>query len=385
MDAYLALGKRILESGKLKLSRPGTPIYSLFGEQIRFNLQEGFPLVTTREMKYRGMIAELLWFLKGSTNALELEAMGAKFWNDWMLEEDISKLQILTNYERATLLAEKESIPVQEAVDKLNAMNAAEQYLFEKEIGAFSTKVIIPRGSLGPIYGKQWRDFNGVDQIKELIKNLKEIPLSRRHVISAWNPADLPDENFSPQENVKNGKMALAPCHVMFQFNAEVLSFEERHRYAFNTSPAYRAFLGISHDFDLARKYPIEECKSYSRQTAWLDLNNFPRYRLDCMLTQRSADYPVGSATNIASYSLLTLMVAQCVNMVPGDFVYSLGNVHVYTDQVDSFKEQCQRKPYPLPKMVINPDVKDIFCFTMDDFTLIDYQSHPAIKYNVAI
>jgi thymidylate synthase len=264
MQAYLDLLQQILERGTLKSDRTGTGTRSLFGHQLRFDLSEGFPLVTTKKVHLRSIIHELLWFLKGETNIRYLKENGVSIWDEWADE----------------------------------------------------------RGELGPVYGKQWRSWEGADgkitdQVVELIDQIKKNPDSRRLIISAWNVADLP-------------KMALMPCHTIFQF------------------------------------YVAEG-------------------RLSCQLYQRSADVFLGVPFNIASYALLTMMVAQVCGLQAGDFVHTFGDVHLYNNHVEQAQLQLSRKPYPLPVMKINPEVKDIFGFRYEDFTLENYQCHPAIKAPVAV
>jgi thymidylate synthase len=264
MEQYLELLRHIMEKGVSKTDRTGTGTTSWFGYQMRFNLQEGFPLVTTKKLHLKSIIYELLWFLRGETNIKYLNEKGVSIWNEWADE----------------------------------------------------------RGELGPVYGKQWRSWEGadgkvVDQVSDLIKQIKTNPDSRRLIISAWNVAELP-------------KMALMPCHTIFQF------------------------------------YVAEG-------------------KLSCQLYQRSADVFLGVPFNIASYALLTLMVAQVCDLEPGDFVHTFGDVHLYNNHIEQAKLQLTRTPYPLPVMKLNPEVKNIFNFTFEDFKLENYQFHPAIKAPVAV
>jgi thymidylate synthase len=264
MKQYHDLLKHILDTGAQKHDRTGTGTISVFGYQMRFNLAEGFPLVTTKKVHMKSIVHELLWFLKGETNIAYLKENGVSIWNEWANEQ----------------------------------------------------------GELGPVYGKQWRSWEGkdgavIDQIKWLVDEIKKNPDSRRLIISAWNVADLP-------------KMALMPCHTLFQF------------------------------------YVADG-------------------KLSCQLYQRSADVFLGVPFNIASYALLTLMVAQVCDLQPGDFIHSFGDVHIYNNHIEQVNLQLSRDPYPLPTMKLNPDVKDIFGFRFEDFTLENYQSHPAIKAPVAV
>ncbi len=277
MKQYLDLLRHVRENGTFKGDRTGTGTYSVFGYQMRFDLSEGFPLVTTKKIHFKSVVHELLWFLKGDTNTQYLKDNGVRIWDEWADEN----------------------------------------------------------GDLGPVYGFQWRNWpnaNGasVDQVKQVVEQLKSNPNSRRIIISAWNPSDLPDETISPQQNVKEGRMALAPCHAFFQFY-------------------------------------VSDGK------------------LSCQLYQRSADIFLGVPFNIASYALLTLMLAQVCDLEPGDFVHTLGDAHLYTNHQEQVELQLSRDPLPLPQMKLNPEIKDIFDFTFDDFELVDYQHHEHIKGIVAV
>ena len=277
MKQYLDLMRHVRDQGVFKGDRTGTGTTSVFGYQMRFDLSEGFPLVTTKKCHLRSIIHELLWFLKGDTNTRYLRDNGVSIWDEWATAE----------------------------------------------------------GDLGPVYGHQWRnwpapDGTSIDQISEVVKQLKINPNSRRIIISAWNVADLPDESISPQANVAEGKMALAPCHAFFQF------------------------------------YVAEG-------------------KLSCQLYQRSADIFLGVPFNIASYALFTMMLAQVCDLEAGEFIHTLGDAHLYSNHMEQVEQQLSRNTFPLPTMKINPAIKDIFAFTFDDFELVDYQCHPHIKAPVAI
>lgn len=264
MQTYLDLMSHVLENGTDRGDRTGTGTRSVFGYQMRFDLSKGFPVTTTKKLHLRSIIIELLWFLRGETNVKWLQERGVSIWDEWADEE----------------------------------------------------------GELGPVYGYQWRswptpDGKSIDQIKGLIKSLKENPNSRRHIVSAWNPALVDD-------------MALPPCHTMFQF------------------------------------YVADG-------------------KLSCQLYQRSADIFLGVPFNIASYALLTMMLAQVCDLEVGDFVHTFGDAHLYHNHFDQAKEQLSRPPFELPTMKINPDVKDLFGFSFEDFTLEDYEAHPNIKAPIAV
>lgn len=277
MRTYLQLLQDILDKGNRKEDRTGTGTISLFGYQMRFDLADGFPCVTTKKLHLRSIIHELLWFLKGDTNVRYLNENGVTIWDEWADEN----------------------------------------------------------GDLGPVYGAQWRnwlapDGRHVDQLTQLLDDLRERPHSRRHIISAWNPAVLPDETRSPQDNARAGLQALPPCHMMFQFHVA---------------------------------------------------NN----RLSCHMYQRSADVFLGIPFNVASYALLTMMMAQVLELEPGDFIISLGDAHIYLNHLEQVKTQLSREPFPLPAMKINPAKKDLFDFVYEDFELQDYQCHAGIKAPISI
>ena len=277
MQNYLNLLQYILDRGSRKSDRTGTGNISLFGYQMRFDLSQGFPAVTTKKLHLKSIVHELLWFLSGDTNTRYLKDNGVTIWDEWATDE----------------------------------------------------------GELGPVYGSQWRNWitpNGrhIDQVTQLLSNLKTRPNSRRHIVSAWNPAVLPDESRSPRENVAAGLQALPPCHTMFQFHVA------------NGS-------------------------------------------LSCQMYQRSADVFLGVPFNIASYALLTMMIAQVTGLEPGDFVLALGDAHIYLNHMDQVQTQLSRKPLPLPVMKLNPARKDLFDFCYEDFELVNYRCHPAIRAPIAV
>jgi len=274
MKQYHDLLKYTLEHGVVKADRTGTGTVSVFGYQMRFDLKDGFPLVTTKKIHLKSIIYELLWFLKGDTNVGYLRDNGVRIWNEWADEN----------------------------------------------------------GDLGPVYGAQWRNWNGdgIDQIKNLIHNIKANPDSRRLMVAAWNPSVLPDTSRSFADNVADGKAALPPCHAFFQFY-------------------------------------IADGK------------------LSCQLYQRSADIFLGVPFNIASYALFTMMVAQVTDYEPGEFIHTFGDAHIYNNHREQIELQLSREPRPLPKMVLNPEVKNIFDFSFEDFTLLSYDPYPHIKGVVAV
>ena len=290
MKQYHALLNEILNRGTDRLDRTSTGTRSIFGYQMRFDLTEGFPLLTTKKVHFKSVVHELLWFISGSTNIRPLVMNNVRIWNEWPYQRYMKS----DDYQNESLDEYIEKIRVDQAFADLH-------------------------GNLGPVYGKQWRDFNGVDQLSQLIEGIKQNPFSRRHIISAWNPAEL--------EN-----MALPPCHMMMQFY-------------------------VSSD----------------------------RKRLSCQLYQRSADVFLGVPFNIASYALFTHLIAQVCDLEAGEFVHTFGDAHIYNDHMEQVALQLSREPLSLPKLKINPFVKDIEAFRYEDIELIDYQSHPAIKAKVSV
>lgn len=274
MQQYLDLVRRALNEGAVKGDRTGTGTRSVFGHQMRFNLAEGFPLVTTKKIHLKSVIHELLWFIKGDTNIDYLTENGVRIWNEWADEN----------------------------------------------------------GNLGPVYGHQWRNWNseGVDQLVDVINTLKTNPNSRRMLVSAWNPSVLPDTTKSFSENVANGKAALPPCHAFFQF------------------------------------YVADG-------------------KLSCQLYQRSADIFLGVPFNIASYALLTEMMAQVCGYQAGEFIHTLGDAHIYTNHMEQVELQLSRTPKPLPTLKLNPNVTDLLAFRYEDIEILNYDPHPSIKGTVAV
>lgn len=299
MVSYLNLLKDILENGiKEAKERTGTGTLKVFGRQLNFDLSKGFPLLTTKKMFTRGIIHELLWFIKGDSNIRYLVRNGVNIWNEWPYQNYLKKNNLERRYPKYTPIWKQKR---EEFVEKIKS----------------DAKFAKIWGDCGPFYGVQWRNFNGVDQLAWVINEIKKNPGSRRLIVNAWN-APLVD------------KMALPPCHVMYQFQ-------------------------VSRGF------------------------------LNCMMYQRSVDTFLGLPFNIASYALLTIMVAQSTNLKPGTLVMALADTHLYLNHLKQAREQIKRKPYRLPKMKINPKIKFINKFRYEDFELVNYKFHPAISAQISV
>lgn len=302
MKAYLDLLKDVRDNGTGKDDRTGTGTRSVFGRQLRCDLSKGFPLLTTKKVFIKGIIHELLWFVRGDTNIRYLVENGVGIWNEWPFQNYLNKQGLTDKFPKHSQAWQAQLV---EFIEKIvNDAEFAQTW-----------------GELGPVYGKQWRDFSGVDQLQWVINEIKTNPTSRRLIVSAWNPAEV-------EEMAKAG---LPPCHTLFQF------------------------------------YVSRENK------------------LSCQLYQRSADLFLGVPFNIASYALLTMMVAQVCDLELGDFVHTFGDCHIYNNHVKQMDEQLARKPKALPKMHINPAINSLFDFKYEDFTLQDYNPYPPIKAPVAV
>lgn len=301
MQAYHDLLHQLLTRGKQRADRTGVGTLGLFGYQMRFDLSEGFPLMTTKRVSFKAIAHELLWFLKGDTNIRYLVRQGVNIWNEWPYQHWLQAQGLETTYPK---YSEAWEIKMQEFVASI------------RDDADFAAKW----GELGPVYGRQWRNFAGVDQISQLINDIKIQPYSRRLIVTAWNPADIP-------MMIQSG---LPPCHALFQF------------------------------------YVSEG-------------------RLSCQLYQRSADVFLGVPFNIASYALLTELIAQACGLAAGEFVHTFGDVHLYLNHQEQARLQLSREPKALPRLVLNPAVKDIFAFTYEDIQLQGYDPYPAIRAPIAV
>ena len=305
MKQYLDLLQHVLDHGTVREDRTGTGTVGVFGYQMRFPLADGFPVLTTKKLHLRSIIHELLWFLRGDTNIKYLKDNGVSIWDEW---------------------ADKD-------------------------------------GNLGPVYGSQWRSWpdgrgGTIDQIADVVRQIKENPYSRRLMVTAWNPAEIQD-------------MALPPCHCLFQFYVEPAASVDK--------------LNVDTLIGSTDKSGSSTCQPINMSTCQPTNEKPLKGRLSCQLYQRSADIFLGVPFNIASYSLLTMMVAQVCGLEPGDFVHTFGDAHIYRNHLDQVRLQLSRDPRPLPTMRINPAVDDIFAFRYEDFTLEGYDPHPHIKGEVSV
>ncbi|QQS39439.1 thymidylate synthase [Candidatus Woesebacteria bacterium] len=299
MKVYHDLLNDILKNGVVeKNERTGTGTKKVFGRMVRFDLSQGFPLLTTKQMYLKAIIHELLWFIKGDTNLRYLAKNNVRIWNEWPFQ----------NYLKANKLDKR--YPMYSSTWQEKMIEYVEKIKSDKK---FAEKW----GNLGPVYGAQWRNFDGFDQLKWVVREIKNNPGSRRLIVNAWNASRV-------------DTMALPPCHVMYQFSVS---------------------------------------------------NN----KLSCLMTQRSVDTFLGLPFNIASYALLTMMIAHVTNLKPGELVLSLADTHIYLNHIDQAKEIVKRKPYTLPTMKLNKDVKSLFRFKYEDFTLMNYQYHPPIKAKISV
>ncbi|TPG59973.1 thymidylate synthase [Ewingella americana] len=368
MKQYLDLMQKVLDEGAVKADRTGTGTLSIFGHQMRFNLREGFPLVTTKKCHLRSIIHELLWFLKGDTNIQYLQDNKVSIWDEWALKEDVTESVLMGNFERVCAYSQMTGIPVDAIRKTLNTLSETESHdwLSERNVPTHKDKIIKNAGDLGPVYPHQWRSWTAsggrhLDQLSMVMKQLKQDPDSRRIIVSAWNVGDL-DE------------MALAPCHALFQFYTRKLRVNQR--------------LDIAVERGVVTEYDRTEDDTAPQVHVMeniLDNWGIPRVALSCQLYQRSADVFLGLPFNIASYSMLIHMMAQQLDMAVGDFVWTGGDVHIYSNHVEQCNLQLTREPLPLPTLKFKRKPKDIFSYTFEDFELTDYQSYDAIKAPVAV
>ena len=394
LDSQLKdLYQKILDKKRPKTDRTGVGTKSIFGHQMRVDLRDGFPLTTLRKIHLKSMIHEMLWFLEsydekyekfGNTNIRYLLENGVTFWTEWPYQD--YKTRMINDFNRNT---------------KRKRLNILSQKDFEKKI-INDDDFALKYGDLGPVYGKQWLDFGGFDelvemkqeyketngqmklvdsygykkihisglnQIKKLIDDLIDNPDSRRHLVTAWKPDEVDD-------------MLLPPCHILYQCYTEILEMEERISYC-------KENYSEEDITSYMKKNDIKEWSEIERnplmQVKILDHFNVPERYIDLQLYMRSSDTGLGIPYNIAGYSILLSMIAQVVNMIPREFIITTGDTHLYTNHFEAIEELIQRDAYNLPKMKINKDIQNIKSFRYDDFELLDYESHPNIKMDVAI
>lgn len=404
---YLNLIGQIRQSDAIRMDRTGTGTQSVFGRQIRFDLSKGFPLLTTKKVALRLVIEELVWMLAGDTNAHTLRDKNVNIWNEWALEDGSLgpvyggqwrhwKTYATESQTRSRTLSEAlvDAIRTGDSAlaadmfglatiyrdrPELSLVGVAQEYPTMKLLSRFKEHGIEPTVTEDKLVEGE------IDQIAVLMDGLKNKPFSRRHIVSAWNVAELANEKMKPWDNVKAGLMALSPCHALFQFYVE-----------YRPMPDVRAEAGDA---------LVAECAEFIKTLGGVDggkdwkaaiaLNDqiyqfyeergIKTKRLSCQLYQRSADTMLGVPFNIASYALLTMMIAQCAGMVAGDFIHTFGDLHIYTNHFEGAVEQLQREPKGWPKLWINPEVKDIFGFKVEDFKLEGYEPHPTINFDISV
>lgn len=401
MENYKTVAKNILENGVRAENRTGVDTVSTFGETLRFDLSKGFPAPTTKEGYFKGAVVELLWMLSGDTNVKFLNDHGVKFWNQWAIEneEQCYLTRKVTFADVMDRIGEIDGVYGIASIRKIHDAwaskpgNDHDHIPSDRELTAYylqhrgwTTEERVRTcniGDLGPLYGKMWRAFpNGdgttTDQIQKLINQLRSNPTSRRHVVSTWFPALLPDERYSPQENVAMGKMALAPCHWNFVVKTERMTDEER-------LARYFKDLKTKYINELIREEMKVKggCIGLENQQK-LVLKLCPKYRLNLHVSLRSNDWCPGTPVNVMFYALLTHLLAEQVNMEVGELWLTATDAHVYENQIDGLKEQLTREPYPLPTLSIKRLPATIFDYDVSDFELVNYQHHPKIKYEVA-
>lgn len=390
MKNYINLLRDVRENGRARGDRTGTGTISVFDRHLSWNLSEGFPLVTTKKCHLRSIIHELLWFISGDTNIQYLNDNGVTIWDEWAAKADINvfahrveiqdvKRHLMENLgmslhpaEQAMQMAFEKGMADEYTKDGADSPTRMIAVLRKMKILS-ETEVVLPKiirkikkGDLGPVYGKMLRAFPGPDgtedQLFELIHGLATNPFSRRHIVDLWCPSVLPDEKLSIEENVKNGKQALAPCHYGFQCYVEELTDKER----------WRRYCDVN---DLGRGNVPQDLERL------LDVARVPKYRLSLKWKQRSVDTFLGLPFNIASYALLTHMIAHNLNMEVGRLSVDMGDVHIYNNHFEQVDLQLSREPLSLPKLKIKcPVGTSIFDMKFDDFEIEGYESHPAIK-----
>lgn len=361
MKQYLDLGKKIFEEGNRKGDRTGTGTRSIFGTQLRFNLNEGFPLLTTKSVAIRALVHELLWFLKGDTNIQYLKDNGVKIWDEWATED--GELGPIYSEQWVAWKKIDENL-IHEKLDEVQAMI---------ENGASSQEVYDAISGIREVLANPTE----INQIQGVIDDLTNNPNSRRILVTAWNPAVMPDDKVSPQQNVLNGKAALPACHTLFQFYTRPMCVDER----LTTYPDNATVMDIVERSDETKPGFISD----EEAAEMLDAAGIPKYALSCQLYQRSADYFLGVPFNIASYALLTHMIAQCVGMAVDELIWVGGDTHVYNNHHEGYHEQISRTPGKLPKLKLNPEVTDIFSFTIDDIEVVDYVHQGKISFQVSV
>lgn len=343
MKQFKELVSHVLTNGRVKTDRTGTGTTSVFGYQTRFNMTDGFPLVTLKKTHTKSIVHELLWFLQGGTNIQYLVKNGVNIWNEWPYDKFVKHF---------ALKGDKFTMPPNEYLNQDGTLLTKEQFVERIKTDDTFAKTW---GECGPIYGKQWvawkTEKGFLNQIEAAIETLKSTPDSRRIIVTAWRPDQVQE-------------MALPPCHAFFQFITEPLTNQERYNLT---------------------TVKMDDRRSPDDMIELFDFQNIPKFRLSLQMYQRSVDVFLGLPFNIASYSLLLHMIAQCVNMVPHELVWTGGDVHLYLDHIEQAKLILEREPLKLPTLKLNSTVTDIFAFKYEDITVENYISHPAVKADISV
>lgn len=415
MKPYLALLQRILDKDRKSNDRTGTGTIKVAGEMMKFDLMRGgvkiLPAVTTKKLYFNSVVTELLWFRDGETNAMLLIAQNNKIWNQWMLPDgDLGPVYGHT-WRHAPAGDYFKNMSNNELLEYIAMMAPDQRAIYDREIYDHTFK----RHQLNT--AREWLTKMGIDQLSQALHKLKTNPNDRRIIVDAWTPQYVPIDKGADmaglsqaevsQLNVRRGRAALAYCHVLYQFLTEELTTDERmalvpkrewgkNSALHGSGLSMPSILALSHvyvdalkagtiaDEDIPKDHEGNPNNSVDT-VAMLDALKIPKFKLNCVVYQRSADSFLGVAFNVASYGLLTHMVAQVSGMLPGELTWMGGDVHLYRNHLDGVREQLSREPYPAPELYLNPEITNLFAFTKDDISLVNYQHHPAIKGEIAV
>jgi len=391
---YLDLMHHILTTGRDRGDRTGVGTRSIFSARLIHDMRKGFPLLTTKKMRWDWIWLELEWFLRGDSDITFLKENGVSIWDDWALPNDVLRERELSNYERLSLYCERTGMVRTQAQAMLHQIGSEEKgHLFLDQCGIprCADEVLVKAGSLNSPYGPAWRHWKGrggkeYDQIAYVLNLLRTNPESRRMVVSCWDPANMPDESISPQDNVINGKPALTPCHYGFELYTEELTFDERLDWlsceALETYSEYQQYVkSIVGRLDVHVDTPTY----MALLGKWFDTHNVPKRFLDLKWHQRSNDFLLGDPYNLASYAFLLTIFAKTVNMIPRMLEGDLTNVHIYRPHMEGAIQQYSRTPRDLPELIVNVTHDKLEDYRLSDFELVGYNPHPFIRFARAV